>query len=303
MTLKIRLLFKQVLIWSVILCISLLIIEVVLDCVFRDRQNWLNQQLEPYYRWSFYTSAGEPISAVGGPLKLMFHPKVGDTNLPDQQHARFTINSRGFRGPEPLASTVDKVRIILIGGSTAFSTGSASDEDSFAQQLQQQLRDSFPNVEVINAAVIGYRSGQELSYLLHEMIDYNPDLIIALNGFNDFSVLLWNPQDPWKDFNGGEQTESQLREHYLTTQYNFSDGLMNILRAMFPRIYERVMMPWKNGTKAHPSENSSKMVNGHSLCLKDEVITTYTRNILKMRSLAYTNSSHLLVVLQPVRDI
>ena len=45
-------------------------------------------------------------------------------------------------------------------------------------QLAQRL-----NVEVINAAVIGHGSGQELTYLLTELVDLHPDVVIALDGW------------------------------------------------------------------------------------------------------------------------
>ncbi|MBS0169536.1 MAG: hypothetical protein JSR62_04215 [Nitrospira sp.] len=67
-----------------------------------------------------------------------------------------------------------------MGGSTAFGTGLESDRESVASQLAQLL-----NVEVINAAVIGHGSGQELAYLLSELVNLQPDVVIALDGWND----------------------------------------------------------------------------------------------------------------------
>ena len=47
-------------------------------------------------------------------------------------------------------------RIVLVGGSAAFGTGLNSDSETFAHQLEKELE----SVEVINAAVIGHKSGQ-----------------------------------------------------------------------------------------------------------------------------------------------
>jgi hypothetical protein len=46
-------------------------------------------------------------------------------------------------------------RIMLLGGSTAFGTGLNSDAERFGNRLGELL-----NVEVLNAAAIGYGSGQ-----------------------------------------------------------------------------------------------------------------------------------------------
>jgi len=42
------------------------------------------------------------------------------------------------------------------------------------------------DVEVINAAVVGHSSGQGLVSLVMELVDLQPDLVIALNGWNDY---------------------------------------------------------------------------------------------------------------------
>jgi lysophospholipase L1-like esterase len=43
-------------------------------------------------------------------------------------------------------------------------------------------------VEVINAGVVGYDISQEYLYLLTHLVEYEPDLVVAYHGWNDFSV-------------------------------------------------------------------------------------------------------------------
>ena len=43
--------------------------------------------------------------------------------------------------------------------------------------------------EVINAGVGGFYSGQELTYIVTELVDYHPNIIIAFDGWND---LFWD---------------------------------------------------------------------------------------------------------------
>lgn len=282
-----------------ILC--LLVIESVLDFVHYDRAKWLSNKLEPYYRWSFVTSDERPIGQESGPLRLMFDPKVGYLNLPNQKHACFNIDEHGFREvnhPDPKST----FRIIVIGGSTAFGTGLKSDNDAFPNQLQDILRSESVDAEVINAAVIGHRSGQELSNLIHNLVDLDPDLIVALNGFNDYSVILRNHYDPFNDFNGGHQTEDQLRKLYVLSEDNVFRRLSNIHRIVFKRTLERIDVTLDN---LNPKEASDYQENLNSNGSKDKmkgIIETYCSNMVKMNKICSAFSSRLLVVTQPVRD-
>lgn len=76
-----------------------------------------------------------------------------------------------FRGQETELVHGPKKRIVLVGGSTAFVTGLDNDSETFSSQLENVL-----NVEVINGAVIEHSSGQELAFLLMNLVDLQPDL-------------------------------------------------------------------------------------------------------------------------------
>ena len=56
--------------------------------------------------------------------------------------------------------------------------------------LEKKLKIQFPhhNVEIINAAVAGYHVFQHTQYILSELIDYEPDLIIFFDGINDHFI-------------------------------------------------------------------------------------------------------------------
>ena len=70
---------------------------------------------------------------------------------------------------------------MVVVASAAFGTGVKGDGETL-QAVLEQLNDSY---EVINAGVPGFLSGQELTYVVTELADYEPDIIIAYNGFND----------------------------------------------------------------------------------------------------------------------
>jgi len=71
-----------------------------------------------------------------------------------------TVSRRSFRGAD-FADTPgdDTLRIVCLGDSTTFGTGS-NDDETYPAQLQNILRRRYPgrNVEVINAGIPGYSS-------------------------------------------------------------------------------------------------------------------------------------------------
>ena len=142
----------------------------------------------------------------------------------NQNSQYWQINAQGFRDrdPVPLAKPQNEVRIFLLGGSTAFGYGSSSNAATISAQLEQRLQerlqqqktspqlykpDLLPanpeerkklagkpakikpgNYRVINAAVPGYASGNELAQVALEILKYDPDLIIVLDGYVDLML-------------------------------------------------------------------------------------------------------------------
>jgi len=110
---------------------------------------------------------------------------------PNQHTNIMNINNDGFRGPEILKEKPDDTyRIFVLGGSTAFAIKALSDQTTIPGYLQEnydQLVHS-KNMEVVNAAVPGYKSIDELMLVKTKLIDYSPDLIIVYDGTNDLHL-------------------------------------------------------------------------------------------------------------------
>jgi lysophospholipase L1-like esterase len=106
----------------------------------------------------------------------------------------FMTNSQGFTANEeppatyPIPKPGGVYRVVVIGGSTVMGMGAPGPGDSLPAALERGLRRSFPGkrVEVINAGVMGYTSEQELHYLESGLLKFDPDLVIAYDGINDF---------------------------------------------------------------------------------------------------------------------
>jgi hypothetical protein len=81
-------------------------------------------------------------------------------------------------------------RILMLGGSTMASFGT-SPFDSIAGHAQRVLTSErwsgTPEMryEVINAGVGAYNSAQEYLYLMSELVNYQPDIVVFYDGWND----------------------------------------------------------------------------------------------------------------------
>ena len=184
------------------------------------------QTIGSAYQLQFLNEAGEsyPGASEKGNLIAQRSLSVGYKLLGDIESPYWQINSQGFRDSEPLP--VDKpegeVRIFLLGSSTAFGYGSSSNQTTISEFLETRLQkrlqqqqgspqlykpDVLPldgtaraealkkpsklkpgNYRVINAAVPGYASGNQLAQLALQIIKYKPDLILILNGYEDLML-------------------------------------------------------------------------------------------------------------------
>jgi len=85
-----------------------------------------------------------------------------------------TVNARGYRGTEhPYEKTPGRVRVVMLGDSIAYSAG-VDDDRTFSALLETRRRD----VEVVNLAVGGYGTDQELIKLEREGLRYHPDVVV-----------------------------------------------------------------------------------------------------------------------------
>lgn len=110
-------------------------------------------------------------------------------------------NEQGFRREDivPIAKPPDTYRIFLMGGSTAYGTGGLwphlqtefaviPDSATISAYLEGMLGERFPGkrVEVINAAIASTWTHHHLIYLNQTILRYDPDMVLFLDGFNDF---------------------------------------------------------------------------------------------------------------------
>lgn len=190
-----------------------------------NEQN-LEENLTNAYQLKFINEAGEsyPGASEKGSLVAQRSLSVGYKLVENQNNPHWKINEQGFRDndPVPLIKPQGEIRIFLLGSSTAFGYGSSNNQNAIPDLLEFRLQDRLKqqkkspqlyrsdilpleekaraealkkpakiksgNYRVINAAVPGYTSGNQLAQLALQLIKYKPDLIIVLNGYEDLML-------------------------------------------------------------------------------------------------------------------
>lgn len=100
----------------------------------------------------------------------------GGKNIPYQ----LVTNSQGLRMKTPLVFPKTKQRVLLLGDSQVYSPFLDNDQ-IFTSLLQQQL----PDIEIMNAGVIGYTLDDCVGLLAEKAKFSEPDLIILVTNPND----------------------------------------------------------------------------------------------------------------------
>ena len=133
----------------------------------KQRLSFDTQFLHPYYFFSFPSSK---------------------ERLAEINQASEWIDSRGYKGEGPEARGKRKLAF-LTGGSTAFSVGTMNSQ-SIASYLNRMQTEFF----FVTAGVPSWNSFQELLRIMKQILKENPQLIVSLNGANDYFVGMVNGQ-------------------------------------------------------------------------------------------------------------
>jgi len=126
--------------------------------------------------WLFIS---KPPSAV---VAFERHPYLVGIPKPNFQVDFIKHNASGYRGPEVATPKSDGViRIVTLGGSTTYGTGVA-ETSTWPSILQGKLGEGF---EVVNLGVPGYASVENLIQTALWLSDFQPDIAIYYEGWND----------------------------------------------------------------------------------------------------------------------
>ena len=149
--------------------------------------------------------------------------------LPDQYFQTININSHGFRGAEfSQIKSDDTYRIFVVGGSTAFGTGSTSDSTTIPGFLQDKFdNDSLPKkIEVINAGISGLFSGTEVGLIKQQILDFEPDMLVIYDGWNDVGKKYENYYDGILDVKNFDEVSKERDSFYEIGEIIFSSSTL-----------------------------------------------------------------------------
>lgn len=181
---------------------------------------------------------------------------------------RVETNALGHRSPDlgPKAPGVE--RIAMIGGSVAFQ--GSRNETTIIAQLAERLRAEGRSVDYVNAGIVSGISNQELAVVVHEILDLEADLVIALDGFNDiYHILHFNGRVGWPPFRWDRRIDRS----------NFAIG--------------QRAQPYYPGVPPSPNLSIEKARS---------VYENYIANVTKMATITRAHGIAFLTVLQPYRD-
>ncbi len=215
------------------------------------------------YEISFFNRDGQRVSGRNGPLALVLDPYTVYANLPDRRTRAFTIDSHGFRG-----GIADKSRpkAFVLGGSAAFGWGLERDEQLMTAILnREQSKYTF-----VNAAVIGFVSGQELAHLVHHLDPFRPEVYVILDGWNEIAEQLGRSGD-------------------LGVNKNFS--------LFSSRLHEYAVLTDSTGIAAEPDPEAPAASPAENTLASIE--QNYCENLERMDTWAKARGARFLVLFQP----
>lgn len=123
----------------------------------------------------------------------------------DEFRQPLRVNKHGMRGRVFSDKSDNKYRILILGDSYAFGFG-VTENETFASILEECSPASHGKTEVINGAVPGYGTIDELNFLKTHGKDINPDLVILqFLPVNDFMENR-SPAVKWAEINQGMLT-------------------------------------------------------------------------------------------------
>jgi len=147
-------------------------------------------------------------------------------------------NALGFRGPEIEEKTDDTLRIVCMGESVTYCPG-LSHEESYPFRvelyLKEHLENKNKNIEVINAAVPGYNTAENLINFIFKIEPLKPDLVVFFETINDLPSRQYpevqRDNSGYCLFPGAKKNIRSLRD--IVKYFKMQDSVQYQFRNMF----------------------------------------------------------------------
>ena len=218
---------------------------------------------------------------------LLFFENYWHTDMiPNQYLETITINSDGFRGNEITKdNSTDKIKIFVVGGSTVFGWASSLDDTTIPGYLQKNFdQKSNYNVEIINAGIPNAWSFTELNLIKEKILQFNPDIIIIYDGWNDVgkSTISWLN---YFNINESEQKKPSINDNHIIKKILANFKTTTLLRDGNELVTEKLN---KNShTRAHQE-------------YEKELVNAWSNNLKTICELGEMNNFDTIIILQPL---
>lgn len=128
-----------------------------------------------------YWRLGIPLLAAPSYDDLLVHDSLGTHGAPNGRYRELRLNSAGFRSPEAaLSPPRGCVRVMTLGASETFGTGSGAPGNEFPAQLQDTLA-THGCYSVLNAAMVGATLRSLIPYWKSWASRFHPDVVVLVS--------------------------------------------------------------------------------------------------------------------------
>jgi len=213
--------------------------------------------LTAYFLWVFFSYLIVPFDPPSYTIKINTWPQDGYFKiLPgkyqnDKYNTFYSINSKGFRGPE-YSVKGSKYRIIAIGESSTMGIES-NDLETWPTKLQKYVTEDGHSVEVINCGIGSSTSDHHLKMIESEIIEYEPDIILYYAGVNDHSISA-SERYP------GPGLWPKGRINYFKTWVIYKKAQMRFILLKWFAFDLEYIFPYPNNWKAKYTNNLKGMI-------------------------------------------
>lgn len=206
--------------------------------------------------------------------------------------AKKGYNENGYKGISPTkVKPSNEYRIFILGGSTVHS-GSPTIPELLMSEFNQN---GYTNVNVYNYGVVSAVSSQELVILVHEISNYQPDLIIQYDGANDkYHPFNFDPR-PGYPYNFLAYENNPLLDPSKFTFFQdvlFSSSLLRFLGERF--------FYWDYINIFLPLSSLRESSNWLSEEWNNKIADIYVSNVMKSNIIARAFNSDYMIFYQPM---
>lgn len=122
------------------------------------------------------------------PSMLIDRDSLGIKGRAFGRFEKWSLNSKGFRGPDPVVpKPAGRIRIVTLGASETFGLYE-SEKQHWPAQLRKHLESRFPgrDIELINTSIVGLTVSSLEHYFRNRVEWIEPDLVILYPHFIDY---------------------------------------------------------------------------------------------------------------------